>query len=65
MNKKTIDKELQKYADNIKNLHDKLMAKYFSLDDKNKKEYAKMLRTSGLLYKAFCELDNDYPKNMN
>lgn len=65
MNKKTIDKELQKYADYIKNLHDKLMAMYFSLDDKNKEEYAKMLRTSGLLYKAFCELDNDYPKNMN
>ena len=65
MYNRSIDEELQKYADYIKNLHDKLMAKYFSLDDKNKKEYAKMLRTSGLLYKAFCELDNGYPKNMN
>ena len=60
-----IKRECQKIASDIKNLHDKLMAMYFSLDDKNKKEYAKMLRTSGLLYKAFCELDNDYPKNMN
>jgi len=65
MNDANIKRECQKIASDIKNLHDKLMAKYFSLDDKNKKEYAKMLRTSGLLYKAFCELDNDYPKNMN
>ena len=65
MYNRSIDEELQKYADYIKNLHDKLMAKYFSLNDKDKKEYKKILRTSGLLYKAFCELDNDYPKNMN
>ena len=62
---KGIDQEIERIALYIKKLHDRLMAMYFSLDDKNKKEYAKMLRTSGLLYKAFCELDNDYPKNMN
>ena len=55
MNKNTIEEELQKYADSIKRIHDKLMNMPYSFNE-NKEQGRRILNAAGRLYEAYAAL---------
>ena len=55
MNKNTIEEELQKYADSIKRIHDKLMNMPYSFEE-NKEQGRRILNAAGRLYEAYVAL---------
>ncbi|MBR1399111.1 MAG: hypothetical protein IJ564_02920 [Alphaproteobacteria bacterium] len=55
MNKNTIEEELQKYADSIKRIHDKLMNMLYSFEE-NKEQGRRILNAAGRLYEAYVAL---------
>lgn len=55
MNKNTLEEELQKYADSIKRIHDKLMNMPYSFEE-NKEQGRRILNAAGRLYKAYVAL---------
>ena len=54
MKEDNIEKELQKIADTVKRLHDRLMTIFFQ-HKKECKDF-EVLESAGCLYKAFCHL---------
>lgn len=57
MNKDTIEEELQKYAETILRIHDKLMSMPYSFKE-NKEQGRRILAASGRLYEAYVTLKN-------
>ena len=57
MNKDTIEEELQKYAETILRIHDKLMSMPYSFKE-NKEQGRRILSASGRLYEAYVTLKN-------
>lgn len=55
MNNNTIEEQLQKIADTIKRMHDKLMGIPYSFDGK-KEQWRRILKASGRLYEAYVIL---------
>ena len=55
MNNNTIEEQLQKYAETIKRIHDKLMDMPYSFDGK-KEQWRRILNASGRLYEAYVAL---------
>lgn len=55
MNKNTIEEELQKYADFIKRIHDKLIDMPYSFNE-NKEQGRRILNAAGRLYEAYVAL---------
>jgi hypothetical protein len=55
MNNNTIEEQLQKIADTILRLHDKLMAMPYSFKE-NKQQGKRILRCAGRLYEAYIAL---------
>ena len=55
MNNNTIEEQLQKYAETIKRLHDKLMSMPYSFDGR-KEQWRRILNASGRLYEAYVVL---------
>ena len=55
MNKNTIEEELQKYADFIKRIHDKLIDMPYSFEE-NKEQGRRILNAAGRLYEAYVAL---------
>ena len=54
-NNNTIDEQLQKYADAIKRIHDKLMSMPYSFEE-NKEQSKRILNAAGRLYEAYVAL---------
>ena len=57
MNNNTIEEQLQKYAETIKRIHDKLMDMPYSFKE-NEQQRKRILRCAGDLYRAYVELNN-------
>ena len=55
MNKNTIEEELQKYAETILRIHDKLMSMPYSFKE-NKEQGRRILNAAGRLYEAYVTL---------
>lgn len=55
MDNNTIGQQLQKYADAIKRIHDKLMSMPYSFEE-NKQQGKRILRCEGRLYEAYVAL---------
>ena len=55
MNNNTIEQQLQKYADTIKRLHDKLMDMPYSFKE-NKEQGRRILAASGRLFEVYAIL---------
>ena len=55
MNNNAIEQQLQKYADAIKRIHDKLMDMPYSFEE-NKEQGKRILNASGRLYEAYVAL---------
>ena len=55
MNNNTIEEQLQKYADAIKRLYDRLMDMPYSFDGR-KEQWHRILCASGRLYEAYVAL---------
>ena len=55
MNNNTIEQQLQKYADTIKRLHDKLMDMPYSFEE-NKEQGRRILAASGRLFEVYAIL---------
>jgi hypothetical protein len=55
MNNKTIEEQLQKIAETILRLHDKLMSMPYSFKE-NKEQGKRILNASGRLYEAYVTL---------
>lgn len=54
-NDNTIEEELQKYAETIKRIHDKLMNMPYSFEE-NKEQGKRILNAAGRLYEAYVAL---------
>ena len=57
MNDNTIEKQLQKIAESILRLHDKLMNMPYSFEE-NKQQGKRILRCAGRLYEAYVSLQH-------
>ena len=57
MNNNTIEQQLQKYAETIKRIHDKLMEMPYSFEE-NKEQGQRILNSAGRLYEAYIALKN-------
>jgi len=57
MNNKTIEEQLQKIAESILRLHDKLMEMPYSFEE-NKEQGQRILNSAGRLYEAYIALKN-------
>ena len=55
MNNNIIEQQLQKYADAIKRIHDKLMDMPYSFEE-NKEQGKRILSAAGRLYEAYVAL---------
>ena len=55
MNNNNIEEQLQKYAETIKIIHDKLMYMPHSFKE-NKEQSKRILNAAGRLYEAYCVL---------
>lgn len=55
MNNNTIEEQLQKIAETILRIHDKLMSMPYSFDE-NKQQGKRILRCAGRLYEAYVAL---------
>lgn len=55
MNQHTIEQQLQKIAESILRIHDKLMNMPYSFDE-NKEQGKRLLRCAGRLYEAYVAL---------
>ena len=55
MNNNTIEEQLQKYAETIKRIHDKLMDMPHSFDGR-KEQWRRILNAAGRLYEAYVAL---------
>ncbi len=55
MNNNTIEEQLQKIAETILRIHDKLMSMPYSFDE-NKQQGKRILRCAGRLYEAYIAL---------
>jgi hypothetical protein len=58
MNNNTIEEQLQKIAETILRIHDKLMSMPYSFDE-NKQQGKRILRCAGRLYEAYVALKNN------
>ena len=58
MNDNTIEKQLQKIAESILRLHDKLMSMPYSFEE-NKQQWQRILQCAGELYSAYVALKKD------
>lgn len=54
-NDNTIEKELQKYAETIKRIHDELIDMPYSFEE-NKEQSKRILNAAGRLYEAYAAL---------
>ena len=59
MNNNTIEEQLQKIAETILRIHDKLMSMPYSFDE-NKQQGKRILRCAGRLYEAYVALKRKY-----
>ena len=55
MNNHTIEQQLQKIAESILRIHDKLMSMPYSFEE-NKQQGKRILRCAGILYEAYVAL---------
>ena len=55
-NNNTIEKELQKYAETIKRIHDELIDMPYSFEE-NKEQSKRILNAAGRLYEAYVALE--------